>query len=67
MKNLFGFVNTLTNEWKEGILSNILEEIVSSDNNTMNYMIFDGPSDSTWIENLNTALDENKLVCLSNG
>ena len=67
MNDLYGYVNVLTNEWSDGIVAKIVRDAVSEVTDNKRWLMFDGPVDAIWIENLNTVLDDNKLLCLSNG
>ena len=71
MGELFGEVSKLTNEWTEGIIpwlvKNAVNNLETKDAEQKRWIIFDGPVDALWIENMNTVLDDNKMLCLNNG
>lgn len=54
-------------EWKDGLASEIMRVYVKDETNTYRWVVFDGPVDAIWIENMNTVLDDNMMLCLSNG
>ncbi len=68
MGELYGQINQLTQEWNDGLASSIMRQCVNQeDPNVNNWVVFDGPVDALWIENMNTVLDDNMMLCLANG
>jgi len=64
---LYGEVDPITNDWKHGLASNIMNKCAQRDDEIFKWCIFDGPVDAVWIENMNTVLDDNMMLCLANG
>lgn len=60
-----------TRDWIDGLFSNIFREMnKTAESNTSNeryYVCFDGDVDALWIENMNSVMDDNKLLTLANG
>ncbi|CAH3869754.1 unnamed protein product [Pieris brassicae] len=63
---LYGEYNLATGEWKDGVLSSIMRTTCQDESPDQKWIIFDGPVDAIWIENLNSVMDDNKLLTLVN-
>ena len=70
MGELYGEYNLLSQEWTDGLGSGIMRNCIRLANDipdVIRWCIFDGPIDAVWIENMNTVLDDNCMLCLANG
>ncbi|KAL1513082.1 hypothetical protein ABEB36_002553 [Hypothenemus hampei] len=65
---LYGILDPLTRDWTDGLLSNIFREMNKpTEKSERKYILFDGDVDALWIENMNSVMDDNKLLTLANG
>lgn len=67
---LYGKLDNTTLEWTDGVFTGILRKItenVRGESSKRHWIIFDGDVDPEWAENLNSVLDDNKLLTLPNG
>jgi dynein heavy chain len=62
---LYGYVQMSTREWKDGILSNKMRALSELPDENPKWLIFDGDLDATWIESMNSVMDDNKLLTLA--
>ena len=64
---MYGVLDPDTKQWFDGVAAIIMRECTQKSNVEKRWIVFDGPVDAIWIENMNTVLDDNKKLCLTSG
>ncbi|KAF8787223.1 Dynein beta chain like protein [Argiope bruennichi] len=62
---LFGTINPATREWKDGLLSSLIRDLVNANTDGPRWLILDGDIDPMWIESLNSVMDDNRVLTLA--
>lgn len=68
--SLYGVMDPNTREWTDGLFTSVIRKIIDNvrgEADRRQWIIFDGDVDPEWVENLNSVLDDNKLLTLPNG
>jgi len=69
-EGLYGVLDGTTLEWTDGIFTSLLRKILANERgeaDRRHWIVFDGDVDPEWAENLNSVLDDNKLLTLPSG
>jgi hypothetical protein len=78
---LYGVLDASTLEWTDGMFTHCVRKVIDNQRgevrvhpihthrqlNKRQWIVFDGDVDPEWVENLNSVLDDNKLLTLPNG
>ena len=62
---LYGYINMATREWKDGLLSSSMRDLANAPDSNPKWIVLDGDLDANWIENMNSVMDDNRLLTLA--
>ncbi|KAH8057769.1 hypothetical protein JL722_6307 [Aureococcus anophagefferens] len=64
-QDLYGYINMVTRDWKDGLLSTIMRDLGQIDDEKPKWILLDGDLDANWIESMNSVMDDNRLLTLA--
>lgn len=70
LHELYGVMDPVTRDWTDGLLSKTFRDCnmpLKEGANEVRWIIFDGDVDALWVENMNSVMDDNRLLTLPNG
>jgi dynein heavy chain len=71
LNELYGVLDPDSRDWTDGLLSKIFKEANTpkgeDDKPDRRWIIFDGDVDAVWVENMNSVMDDNRILTLANG
>jgi dynein heavy chain len=71
LSELYGLMDPVTRDWTDGILSKLFRDmnrpLPAGKENERRWLVYDGDVDALWIENMNSVMDDNRLLTLPNG
>ena len=71
LEELYGTLDPLTRDWTDGILTklfrNMNKPLPPGKENEKRWLVYDGDVDALWIENMNSVMDDNRLLTMANG
>jgi dynein heavy chain len=71
LNELYGVLDPDSRDWTDGLLSKIFKEANKpkgeDDKPDRRWIVFDGDVDAVWVENMNSVMDDNRILTLANG
>jgi dynein heavy chain len=69
LNELYGVLDPDSRDWTDGLLSKVFKEInvdLLPDKPEFRWIIYDGDVDAIWVENMNSVMDDNRILTLAN-
>ena len=70
VKELYGVLEPTTRDWTDGLLSKLFREMnmpLPEGKQEKRWILYDSDVDAIWVENMNSVMDDSKLLTLNNG